>query len=1077
MHTGRKSLLFSERESAFTTYATSKAELLNPQRPNNHVKWVGVALIVAGGAVVFFGIIACLGSNEIIAVGALASIGTGGSCGIIGGGVFLIGTGILLTMRLCCNQCKHQRRVRHEEKNQQKKESEIRHSEYHVSNSQASRKNRESGSKREKNKKNQRESAFTPKNTPGKSHEERLSSKRAGETSSTSAPQPKQLKQKTASNPAAKPAPTEPKPKPREEIAPPKKIEPIISSPSTEPIRPPAQALVTKPAPKLVSTEPKPPSKAAQQKAPLSQRVKQMDPILTLKENEVPRYSFSFPNKHREREIHVELVGDISASKDFIENFKSELISTFDEPLITYNSRVETAFKNTICTHKLDSTLLLVINRRLYLLIPDTEVAIHASNNACKVFNESPYSKNGCCTQILFEALDEGCIFLGPKNHLRMDSVQEAMKRAFLENGEKSQEEIYAASKEILNASYQEPFDFSAIKIGSLNLNIRPRLVYNPIYASGKKSVAQKMSDQLLACEKQQQKEDDKGFNLSVNFDKIPEKFHPETFASESCKEKFKAGVAHCQGYRMEMEDESFICTINLPSQSGQPHRAFFWGMCDGHGGDLAAKWVSRNIAPRLSEILIQHQTECLTDEQITNAISEVCMKLDSEIDAEYTELKLRKRPGTTLTGNFLYNGRLYTFNAGDARTIYVAEGETKQLSRDHKPRNFHDRQILEDRGGFVTLGYAGGMLAVTRDIGYVKASCGITAKPEITCIEAKEGIAICACDGVWDVASSNEVGVIVEIWQKEGATPEEIAKRLVIGAINNQSADNVTALVVFLDRELIEASKPLLSTSVDVTDYPMNEPIIDRFFDQFSEWEKQKITYDKLSAEIAENYSLMSDLNSCCTSIKNQAQETLTSFLELYELFIAFRDEKGRITDSIDLNEMAAALKVKPGKLRQLFERFQLPEISWTDIGCLNVFFATLPNIWGPYGLGFSSTQINLTSLFQNGHPLWPESKIPSKTPLTPSEFAQFLHASIEDCQAAARQAGLELNEDGISTRTMGEFCTKYTIGGNQKKFAPKQNIPLIWLLTSGDYTTPWTRSKQLRCQLPSWVSSAKKG
>ena len=58
----------------------------------------------------------------------------------------------------------------------------------------------------------------------------------------------------------------------------------------------------------------------------------------------------------------------------------------------------------------------------------------------------------------------------------------------------------------------------------------------------------------------------------------------------------------------------------------------------------------------------------------------------------------------------------------------------------------------------------------------------------------------ILACDGVWDVLTDQEAGnIIMDEYRRIGEPYEDAAQLLVSRAIERGSADNVTAIVVFL--------------------------------------------------------------------------------------------------------------------------------------------------------------------------------------------------------------------------------------------------------------------------------------
>ena len=64
---------------------------------------------------------------------------------------------------------------------------------------------------------------------------------------------------------------------------------------------------------------------------------------------------------------------------------------------------------------------------------------------------------------------------------------------------------------------------------------------------------------------------------------------------------------------------------------------------------------------------------------------------------------------------------------------------------------------------------------------------------------EFRGGYLVLACDGLYDVATTDEVGKAVQKMEQDNETVENMAKRLVYNAIRCGSKDNVTAMVVEL--------------------------------------------------------------------------------------------------------------------------------------------------------------------------------------------------------------------------------------------------------------------------------------
>ena len=56
------------------------------------------------------------------------------------------------------------------------------------------------------------------------------------------------------------------------------------------------------------------------------------------------------------------------------------------------------------------------------------------------------------------------------------------------------------------------------------------------------------------------------------------------------------------------------------------------------------------------------------------------------------------------------------------------------------------------------------------------------------------------ACDGVWDVMTDQETAdLLINRFQEKGGPDEDVAKYIVKTAIKKGSADNITAIVVYL--------------------------------------------------------------------------------------------------------------------------------------------------------------------------------------------------------------------------------------------------------------------------------------
>lgn len=71
-----------------------------------------------------------------------------------------------------------------------------------------------------------------------------------------------------------------------------------------------------------------------------------------------------------------------------------------------------------------------------------------------------------------------------------------------------------------------------------------------------------------------------------------------------------------------------------------------------------------------------------------------------------------------------------------------------------------------------------------------------IVPRSKITKFDASSGFLCIACDGLWDVATSNQVGSAIDTLVKDGKSLKEIADILTLGAVGSGSEDNISVLV-----------------------------------------------------------------------------------------------------------------------------------------------------------------------------------------------------------------------------------------------------------------------------------------
>ena len=194
---------------------------------------------------------------------------------------------------------------------------------------------------------------------------------------------------------------------------------------------------------------------------------------------------------------------------------------------------------------------------------------------------------------------------------------------------------------------------------------------------------------------------------------------------------------------------------------------------------------------------------------------------------SELTEATLPCRAGCTAVAAVLFPDRIACANAGDSRCVLCdADGHAVALSHDHKPSDPGEKARIEAAGGWLAepqqpgaMPRVCGSLNLSRSIGDLKfkvnhavgqAAQIITADPDVIVHIYNPGdrFVVLACDGVWDVMSSQDVVDFVSA-RLDAAPPmglSEICEEIMRNCLAANPAetrgigcDNMTCTVVVL--------------------------------------------------------------------------------------------------------------------------------------------------------------------------------------------------------------------------------------------------------------------------------------
>lgn len=214
------------------------------------------------------------------------------------------------------------------------------------------------------------------------------------------------------------------------------------------------------------------------------------------------------------------------------------------------------------------------------------------------------------------------------------------------------------------------------------------------------------------------------------------------------------------------MED-SHIAHIDIPGGNS------LFGVYDGHGGQEVALFVKKHFKNELIK-LPSYKSKCYKE-----ALEEVFLKMDEIMETKAGKDELaqfqssdghnaKSFAGCTATVVLVTKTEIICANAGDSRTVMSKNGVAVELSYDHKPDDPVELKRIQNAGGFVEESRVNGMLALSRALGdfeyknnpmFKAKDQAVSPFPDVKIvpITADSQFILLACDGIWDVKTSQE--------------------------------------------------------------------------------------------------------------------------------------------------------------------------------------------------------------------------------------------------------------------------------------------------------------------------------
>lgn len=261
---------------------------------------------------------------------------------------------------------------------------------------------------------------------------------------------------------------------------------------------------------------------------------------------------------------------------------------------------------------------------------------------------------------------------------------------------------------------------------------------------------------------------------------------------------------ASLKGLRDSNEDKHTI-ELGMNEQVENRANVNFFGIYDGHGG----KFVSKFLASNLPKFFIDPQVSYpLTTKYVNDVFSELQDTLYTKHQDNATEC------GSTCLAvcQYIVDKKQYinVINVGDSRCVLCRNNLAIPLTKDHKPNWPDEKARISLLGGqirFDRYDWRINDLSVSRAFGDKASEKYVTSKPDLYRykIGRNDKFIIMGCDGLWDVCTSQEAVNFVldncyDVNMKRINKNVNIARKLAEHALNHDSSDNLTIIIVFFE-------------------------------------------------------------------------------------------------------------------------------------------------------------------------------------------------------------------------------------------------------------------------------------
>ncbi len=266
---------------------------------------------------------------------------------------------------------------------------------------------------------------------------------------------------------------------------------------------------------------------------------------------------------------------------------------------------------------------------------------------------------------------------------------------------------------------------------------------------------------------------------------------------------RIDAAGATTKGIKRFQEDRIALDEL----QVGQHNIAFF-AVFDGHAGQTTSEYLENNIYASLHDCLafpVNLDDPYMRDHIIFSSLKLLFLQMARRFKAEHPD----DTSGSTAVLALIIDRALWVVNVGDSRAILCSNGTVTALSIDAELQTEKECRSVWKRGNnvFVTADRGTrrvGRLNMSRAVNHDEETSGVNPRGQIikydlNRLEAEENHLVLACDGLFDIATSEQVAERVHFLSSCKPSCREIAEELVRDAFEAKSGDNISVVVARL--------------------------------------------------------------------------------------------------------------------------------------------------------------------------------------------------------------------------------------------------------------------------------------